>query len=96
MQSTLGAHYKGLIPGRPDDRTVFFATYGGFSNQYSDQLVAGGGGPVSNEMVFELGHRVQVTKYAYVQPDVQFIKRPGGGGNIPDATVLAVQFGTSF
>ena len=96
VQSTFGSHYKGLIPGRPDDRTVFFATYGGFSNQYSDQLVAGGGSSVSNEMVFELGHRVQVTKYAYVQPDVQYIKRPGGSGNIDDALVLGVQFGASF
>jgi len=96
VQSSFGANYKGLISGRPDDRTVFFATYGGFSNQYSDQLVAGGGSPVSNEMVFELGHRVQVTKYAYIQPDAQWVKRPGGTGNIDDAVVLGVQFGASF
>jgi len=27
---------------------------------------------------------------------VQFIKHPGGTGNIDDALVLAVQFGASF
>ncbi|MFA6961196.1 MAG: carbohydrate porin [Opitutaceae bacterium] len=96
LQSSIGAHYKGLLPGRSDDRTVAFVTYGGFSNAYSDQLVGGGGSPVDYEMVFELGHRVQFTKYAYVQPDVQFIRHPGGTGNIDDSVVLAVQFGASF
>jgi porin len=47
-------------------------------------------------MVIEVGHRVQLTKYAYIQPDIQWIKRPGGSGNIDDAVVLAVQFGASF
>lgn len=96
VQSSLGLHYKGLLPGRPEDRTVAFATYGGFSDAYSDQLVAGGGSAVDYEMVFEIGHRVQLTKFAYVQPDIQFIKRPGGTGNIDDAVVLGVQFGASF
>ena len=58
--------------------------------------MAGGGAAASSEMVFELGHRVQLTKYAYVQPDVQFIRKPGGTGNIDDAVVLGVQFGASF
>ena len=96
IQSSVGAHYKGLLPGRPDDRTVAFITYGKFSGDYSDEQVGLGNSPVDYEMVFEVGHRVQLTKYAYVQPDIQFIKRPGGTGNIDDAVVLGVQFGASF
>lgn len=96
LQTTLGAHYKGLWASRPDDRTVFFLTYGGFSHDYSDQRVAAGGGSVDHEMVFELGHRVQLNRYAYIQPDVQYIKRPGGTGNIDDGVVIGVQFGASF
>ncbi|MBC8040178.1 MAG: carbohydrate porin [Opitutaceae bacterium] len=96
LQSTLGAHYKGLLPGRPDDRTVAFVTYGKFSDEFFTEQVGLGGSPVDYEMVFEVGHRVQLTKYAYVQPDIQFIKRPGGTGNIDDAVVLGVQFGASF
>lgn len=96
VQSTLGLHYKGLLPGRPDDRTVAFVTYGGFGDAYSDAQVAGGGASVDNEMVFELGHRVQLTPYAYMQPSVQFIRTPGGTGNIDDAVVLGVQAGVSF
>lgn len=96
VQSTLGLHYKGLLPGRSEDRTVAFVTYGGFSDEYSDARVAGGGGAAHSEMVFELGHRVQLTKYAYVQPDVQFIRTPGGSGRIDNAVVLGVQAGVSF
>jgi len=33
---------------------------------------------------------------AYIQPDIQYVIRPGGSGDIPDATVLGVQFGASF
>lgn len=96
FQASFGAHYKGLLPGRPDDRTVAFVTYGGFSDAYSDQLVAGGGRAADYEMVFEVGHRVRLTKYAYIQPDVQFVRRPGGTGAVDDAVVLGVQFGASF
>ena len=96
VQSTLGLHYKGLLPGRPEDRTVAFVTYGGFGDAYSDAQVLGGGSSVSNEMVFELGHRVQLKPWAYVQPSVQFIRKPGGTGNIDDAVVLGVQAGVSF
>lgn len=96
VQSTFGAHYQGLLASRPDDRTVLFVTYGGFSDDFSAQRVSTGGAPAESEMVFELGHRVQLTKYAYLQPDVQFIRHPGGSGRINDALVLAVQFGASF
>ena len=96
VQSTFGAHYQGLLASRPDDRTVFFVTYGGFSDDFSARRVSGGGAPAESEMVFELGHRVQLTKYAYLQPDVQFIRHPGGSGRIDDAVVLSVQFGATF
>ena len=75
---------------------MVFVTYGGFSDAYSDELVAGGGSPADYEMVIEVGHRVQLTKCAYIQPDVQWIRHPGGTGKIDDAVVLAVQFGASF
>lgn len=93
LQSTFGAHYKGLLPNRPDDRTVAFVTYGQFSDDYSDSLV---GRDADYEMVIELGYRIQLSPFAYIQPDVQFIKNPGGSGDIDDAVVFGVQFGASF
>ena len=96
IQTSFGANYKGLFPGRPDDRAVLFFTYGQFSDNYSDQLVAAGGSSVSNEMVFETGYRFAVTDSTYIQPDLQYVINPGGTGNIDNALVLGVQFGASF
>lgn len=96
FQSTFGANYKGLFPGRPDDHTVFFATYGGFSDPYADEQVSNGKGRPDYEMVLELGHRFQVSKFAYIQPHAQYIVKPGGTGNIDNALVLGFQFGATF
>jgi len=93
LQSTFGAHYKGLVPGRENDRTVFFVTYGEFSD---DLVVEEGESEKDYEMVFELGHRIQATPSIYFQPDIQYIHQPGGTGDISDAIVLGVQAGAVF
>jgi porin len=72
------------------------ATYGRLSNDYAEQQQAFGNGSPTYEMPLELGYRVQVTRFAYIQPDIQYVIRPGGTGDIPNATVLGVQFGASF
>ncbi len=96
FQTSLGAIYKGLIPGRNGDRLIFGATYGKLSTDYADQQQALGNGNPTYEMPLELGYRVQLTKFAYIQPDVQYVIRPGGTGDIPNATVIGAQFGLSF
>lgn len=93
LQSSVGANYRGLIPGRPDDRTVLFVTYGEFSD---DVVTEEGASSKDYEMVFELGHRIQITPGIYAQPDVQLIHQPGGTGDIDDALVLGVQAGATF
>ncbi len=93
FQSSFGAHYKGLIPGRDADRTVFFVTYGQFSD---DLTVEEGASEKDYEMVYELGHRFQITPSVYAQPDVQYVRNPGGTGDIDDAVVLGIQAGAVF
>jgi porin len=96
FQTSVGAIYKGLLPGRNEDRLIFGATYGCLSNDYGDRQQALGQGNPTYEMPLELGYRMQLTRFAYIQPDIQYVIRPGGSGDIPDATVLGVQFGASF
>lgn len=96
VQSTFGANYLGLFPGREKDRTLFFATYGNFSNDYADEQAAAGNATSNYELVLEMGHRFQVTPSTYIQPDLQYIVNPSGTGNIDNALVLGVQFGASF
>lgn len=91
-----GIVYKGLIPSRDDDFSIFGIVYGNFSNDYAaDQNAAGLGNP-SYEMVFEWAYRVQINKFIYAQPDVQWVVNPGGTGTIPNALVLGAQIGVTF
>ncbi|WP_200335851.1 carbohydrate porin [Thiocystis violacea] len=92
FQGSVGAIYKGLIPSREDDRTFFYATYGGLSNDYGRSL----GEDVDFEAVYELGHRFQIIPSFFIQPSVQYIQKPGGTGNIDDAIVLGAWIGASF
>jgi porin len=46
--------------------------------------------------VLEIGHRFQVTKWSYIQPDLQYVIDPGGTGDIPDAVVIGAQMGVTF
>jgi porin len=96
FQWNAGAVYQGLFPSRKQDATVFGLAYGHFSNDYSNADAAYRGNPSSYEMALEWGYRVQLSRFFYVQPDLQYIIRPGGTGNIPSALVLGAQIGVSF
>ncbi|HBR94430.1 MAG TPA: hypothetical protein DEA90_09730 [Opitutae bacterium] len=92
LQVSVGANYKGLIPGREDDRTVAFITYGELSDEYGDSI----GQDFDYEMVYEVGHFIQLTPAVYIQPAVQYINNPGGTGDIDDAVVIGAWIGASF
>jgi porin len=96
FQLSGGALYQGLAPSRPKDMTIFGVIYGTFSEDYATAVEPNFGARPTREVDLELGYRVQVTDFAYVQPDVQGIVSPGGSGNIPDAFILAAQFGVTF
>lgn len=96
LQVSLGAQYVGPFEGRSKDRLIFGTTYGKLSDDYADEQVALGSGRPDNEWIVEFGYRAQLTKFAYVQPDIQYVNQPGGTGDIQDATVVGVQFGVSF
>jgi porin len=96
FQLSGGALYQGLVPGRAHDTTILGVIYGNFSEDYSDSIEPTIGGRPSNEIDFELGYRVQVSPFAYFQPDLQYIEKPGGTGNIPNAFIVGAQFGLTF
>jgi len=96
FQTSFGAQYVGPFAGRNQDRLIFGTTYGTLSDDYADEQEALGTGRPDYEWMFELGYRIQLTKFAYVQPDIQYVVQPGGTGDIPDATVIGMQFGVSL
>jgi len=96
FQTSLGAQYVGPIRGRNEDRLIFGTTYGQLSDDYAAEQRALGNGDPDYEWILELGYRIQLTKFAYIQPDIQYVVQPGGTGDIPDATVIGMQFGVSL
>ena len=91
-----GLVYTGMIPCRPRDISIFGVSYGNFSSNYAQANQASLGGYATYELVYEWGYRINLTKFAYIQPDVQWIINPGGTGTIPNALVLGAQIGVSF
>jgi porin len=91
-----GLVYTGMIPARPRDISIFGVAYGNFSSNYAQANQASLGGYATYELAYEFGYRINLTKFAYVQPDAQWIINPGGTGSIPNALVLGAQIGVTF
>lgn len=72
-----GLHYKGLIPKRDDDLAGIAVGSGNFAARLNN-IFYSLGGRTGNETVIEAFYRVFITKWFYLQPDVQFIMNPGG------------------
>jgi porin len=91
-----GLVYKGLIPTRDQDQLGLAFAYGNYSYdkvQASERT----GKPVQTfEGVLELDYRAQLTKFAYVQPFLQYSIRPNGTGLVENATILGAQMGVTF
>jgi porin len=96
FQVNVGLVYKGLIPCRDEDQTTFGFIYGNFSEIYARTVKVAGNGEPTYESVLEFGHRIQLTKFAFIQPDLQWVIRPGGTGRIDDALVVGAEMGITF
>ena len=84
-----GLLFNAPFESRADDVICFGVAYG----KYSDKLTSYERG--SYEMVFELNYKYQINRFAFVQPNIQFVLNPCGG-KYPDALVLGMQYGVSF
>ena len=96
FQLNVGLNYKGLLPGRGDDRTMLHFIYGDLSSDYARSVRVPAGRRAESEKVVELAHRFQLTPWSYFQPDLQYVIDPGGTGDIPNALVIGFQMGLTF
>lgn len=87
-----GVGVKGLIPGRADDSLTFGVAYEKIS---PDAIAADRDAalPVvrSNETVFEVSYAAQIAPWWVVQPDFQYIVRPGGNVAEPGNPAVPVK-----
>jgi porin len=93
---------RGIFSSRPRDIIGLGVVYGHFSNDLQNfqrraQQLDPTVGVQSHETVLELTYRLALLKSAlYIQPDLQYVFRPGGTGQIPDALVLGAQVAVNF
>jgi porin len=95
-QVNVGLIYKGLFPRRDDDRTILGVIYGRFSRDYAHTIEAAGKGFPTYETVIEGGHRFQLSKFGFLQPDIQWVIKPSGTGRIPNAAAIGAEMGVTF
>ena len=83
-----GLNYMGLIPGRDEDITSLGFVYGKHSSEISTVK--------SHESVLELTYLYQMSPAIYIQPDIQWINRPGGDDEVSDALAIGLRVGLTF
>ncbi|MDD5246745.1 MAG: carbohydrate porin, partial [Candidatus Omnitrophica bacterium] len=97
-----GLLYRGLVPGRDEDVSMFGFAYGKWSNalessQRDDRDTNSSGlDHQEYELMFELSYKMQLRPWLFVQPDIQWIVNPGGRGDIDDALVTGTRIGFVF
>lgn len=95
-----GIGFKGMIPGRADDTLTLGVAHSKISKDAAaldqDTLALNGPPyPIRNaETVYELSYIAQLTPWWSLQPDVQYIVRPGG--NVPDPNNAAATVQNAF
>jgi porin len=99
---TAGVSARGLFDARPRDAISLGIATGYFSDalqraQRNGLLVPVEGGVQDHERVVELTYRIDLRKGAYfIQPDFQYIIRPGGTARFSNVPVLGAQLGINF
>lgn len=93
-----GAVWLGPIPGRPQDQFALGFAHAHHSSDYCRAVREAD--PTSPdpdfEQVIELSYCIQLTEKVTLQPDLQFVRHPGGSRQHDDAVVLLVRARVQF
>lgn len=84
-----GLLFNAPFESRADDVLCFGVAYGKFSNKYADHRRD------SYEIAFELNYKLQINKFSFIQPNMQYIFNTNGG-QYGDAFVLGLQYGLNL
>jgi porin len=92
-----GLVYKGLIPTRDRDQLMAVFGFGQYSFYNIEALQQKGNVNQPNyTAVLEVDYRIQINKWAFFQPYLQYIIQPNGTGAIENATILGFATGAVF
>jgi carbohydrate-selective porin OprB len=86
-----GISYEGLLPGRPKDQLLFGLAMGNYGAAMGEDGVQ-----PTQTMLMELGYRIRLSGWSFLQPFAQYISRPDGFSDVGNAAVLGVSLGVDF
>lgn len=93
LQTSLGAVWPGIVPGRDGDIGAVAVSTGWFSEAVDD---------ADAETVVEVAYTIQLNQWLSLTPDMQYVINPGGysdnggAGNGNDALIVGGQLGITF
>ncbi len=91
-----GLVYKGLIPGRDKDQAGIAFAYGNYSQDAANVDRSRGRDPREYQAVLEVDYRIQINRFAFVQPTLQYIINPGARGQVANDTIIGLHLGANF
>jgi len=87
LQLNGGLIYHGLFAHRPRDMAGLWILYGRFSEDLPEQ---------NSETVLQITYAAQATPWLFVTPNIQYVIRPDGRSEIPNAFVAGFEIGVTF
>jgi porin len=93
-----GIGWTGPIPGRPDDVATLGFVHAKFSPAFSDGArLADPMSPAPDfEQVIEANYTVKLSEHVTLQPDLQYIRHPGGSTAQSDALAFLFRINSSY
>ena len=91
-----GLLYKGLFDSRPKDVTGVAITAGWYSDELNNARKSEGEKDQDYEAVIEVNHKFVLTRGIAITPDIQYVIRPAGTGDIDDALLLGGRLSVQF
>ena len=82
--------------GRPESAFSAAVTQARLSSAYRNASAAQGLDLARDETVFELAYSDMLTPHLRIQPDLQYVRRPGGDRSVKDALVVGVRFNLAY
>jgi porin len=86
-----GISYEGLLPGRSKDQMLFGLAMGNYGAAMGEDGVQ-----PTQTVLMELGYRIRLSGWSFVQPFAQYISRPDGFSDVGNAAILGVSLGVDF
>ncbi len=93
-----GLACTGLLPGRPADVAALGLAHASFSRRYAAhaRAIDPASPALDSETVVELAYRISLSERFKLQPDVQYIRHPGGSSAQRDALAVLLRLTGTF